>query len=91
MMTKRQRIETVLAGEVPDKTPISLWYHFGTQHEPGDIIAQLALEFFRYYDLDWLKVMNDYPYPLIPNYQKYYQQVYDYNHYCYLHYLSQPV
>ena len=52
-MTKRQRIETVLAGEVPDKTPISLWYHFGTQHEPGDIIAQLALEFFRYY-LQWL-------------------------------------
>lgn len=64
MMTKRQRIETVLAGEVPDKIPISLWYHFGTQHEPGDIIARLALEFFRYYDLDWLKVMNDYPYPL---------------------------
>ena len=42
----------------------SLWYHFGTQHESGDITAQLALEFFRYYDLDWLKVMNDYPYPL---------------------------
>ncbi|HKK48050.1 MAG TPA: uroporphyrinogen decarboxylase family protein, partial [Alkalispirochaeta sp.] len=63
-MTKKERVEASLAGREFDRPPVSFWYHFGTQHEPGERIAELELEFFRYYDLDFLKVMNDYFYPM---------------------------
>ena len=63
-MTKKERVEASLAGEEFDRPPVSFWYHFGTQHEGGERIAELELEFFRYYDLDYLKLMNDYYYPM---------------------------
>ena len=53
-----------LAGREVDRPPVSFWYHFGVQHAPGQRIAEVSLEFFRYYDLDWLKLMNDYFYPM---------------------------
>lgn len=53
----------VLAGEPVDRPPVSLWYHFGIQHESGERFAETTLAFFHYYDLDFLKVMNDYYYP----------------------------
>lgn len=63
-MTKTERVEKTLAGTEVDRPPISFWYHFGVQHEGGERIAELSLEFFRYYDLDYLKLMNDYYYPM---------------------------
>ncbi len=63
-MTKIERIDTTLQGGEVDHPPVSLWYHFGIQHGNGDAFARTCLEFFEYYDLDWLKVMNDYFYPL---------------------------
>jgi uroporphyrinogen decarboxylase len=63
-MNKLERIDSVLAGREPDRPPVSLWYHFGIQHGNGESFARTCLEFFEYYDLDWLKVMNDYFYPL---------------------------
>ncbi|MEX2443783.1 MAG: uroporphyrinogen decarboxylase family protein [Alkalispirochaeta sp.] len=63
-MTKKERVEASLAGKPFDRPPVSFWYHFGTQHETGERIAELELEFLRYYDLDYLKVMNDYYYPM---------------------------
>jgi uroporphyrinogen decarboxylase len=63
-MTKIERIDTTLQGGEVDYPPVSLWYHFGIQHGSGDAFARTCLEFFEYYDLDWLKVMNDYFYPL---------------------------
>lgn len=62
-MNKKQLVERVLAGEAVERPPVSLWYHFGIQHESGERFAQTTLAFFRYYDLDFLKVMNDYYYP----------------------------
>jgi uroporphyrinogen decarboxylase len=62
-MHKIERIDTVLAGEAPDRPPVSLWYHFGLQHRSGADIARASLEFFTHYDFDFLKVMNDYFYP----------------------------
>ena len=62
-MHKMERIDAVLAGYVPDRPPVSLWYHFGLQHLGGDGIARASLEFFEHYDFDFLKVMNDYFYP----------------------------
>jgi uroporphyrinogen decarboxylase len=63
-MNKIERIDRVLEGKEVDRPPLSLWYHFGVQHGGGDRFARLALEYFRCYDLDFLKVMNDYFYPM---------------------------
>ncbi len=63
-MNKIERVDAVLSGEEPDRTPLTLWYHFGVQHGKGGKFATLILDYFRHYDFDYLKVMNDYFYPL---------------------------
>ncbi|HSC71353.1 MAG TPA: uroporphyrinogen decarboxylase family protein [Candidatus Methylomirabilis sp.] len=63
-MTKVERVRATLAGQPVDRPPFSLWYHFGNQHASAERTAQAHLEFFEFYDLDLLKVMNDYDYPM---------------------------
>jgi uroporphyrinogen decarboxylase len=63
-MTKIERVRAALSGAEVDRPPFSAWYHFGLQHAPAERTAQAHLEFFAAYDLDWLKVMNDYSYPM---------------------------
>lgn len=63
-MTKIERVRAALAGAPVDHPPFTLWYHFGTQHAEPTRTAQVHLEFFEAYDLDLLKVMNDYDYPM---------------------------
>lgn len=62
-MNKIERVDRVLQGEPVDFPPLSLWYHFGIQHGSGARFAGTVLEYFNHYDLDFLKVMNDYFYP----------------------------
>jgi uroporphyrinogen decarboxylase len=61
---KIELVDRVLRGESVDRAPLSLWYHFGVQHGEGRRFALLALDCFRHYDFDFLKVMNDYFYPM---------------------------
>ena len=63
-MNRIERVERVLSGKEPDRPPLSLWYHFGVQHGGGERLARLAVDFFRHYRFDFLKVMNDYFYPM---------------------------
>jgi uroporphyrinogen decarboxylase len=63
-MTPIERMRAALAGHPVDRPPFSIWYHFGLQHAPPERTAQAHLEFFDAYHLDWLKVMNDYSYPM---------------------------
>ena len=63
-MDKIERMRMTLAGKPVDRPPFSLWYHFGNQHASPERTAQVHLEFYDYYDLDFLKVMNDYDYPM---------------------------
>ncbi|HEX2482361.1 MAG TPA: uroporphyrinogen decarboxylase family protein, partial [Methylomirabilota bacterium] len=63
-MSKIERVRAALAGAEVDRPPFSVWYHFGTQHAAAERTAQIHLEFFETYKLDWLKVMNDYSYPM---------------------------
>lgn len=63
-MTKIERVRAALSGAEPDRPPFALWYHFGLQHAPAERTAEAHLEFFEAYDLDWLKLMNDYSYPM---------------------------
>ncbi len=63
-MTKIERVRAALAGQPVDRPPFSIWYHFGNQHATPAWTAQAHLDFFEFYDLDLLKVMNDYDYPM---------------------------
>jgi uroporphyrinogen decarboxylase len=63
-MTPIERVRAALQGRPVDRPPFSIWYHFGLQHAPAERVAQAHLEFFDAYHLDWLKVMNDYSYPM---------------------------
>lgn len=63
-MNKIERVTNALNGYEVDRPPFSFWYHFGLQHMPGEVHAEAELDFYRAYDLDFLKVMSDYPYPL---------------------------
>jgi uroporphyrinogen decarboxylase len=65
-MNKFERIRATLAGQPVDHPPMTIWYHFGNQHASAELTAQVHLEFFEHYDLDLLKVMNDYDYPNPP-------------------------
>ena len=65
-MTKIERVRAALAGRPVDRAPFTVWYHFGNQHAPAERTAQVHLEFFDHYDLDLLKLMNDYDYPMPP-------------------------
>jgi uroporphyrinogen decarboxylase len=62
-VNKIERVRAALAGRPVDRAPFTVWYHFGTQHAPAERVAQVHLEFFDHYDLDLLKLMNDYDYP----------------------------
>lgn len=62
-MTKKERVERVLNGQDVDYPPVSLWYHFGVQHAAGEPFAKISLDYFKHYDFDFLKLMNDYFYP----------------------------
>lgn len=63
-MNKKELVDRVLAGESVERPPLSLWYHFGVQHGRGEAFAKITLDYFNYYDFDFLKVMNDYFYPV---------------------------
>jgi len=62
-VNKQERVLAALKGEAVDRLPWSIWYHFGNQYAPGDAIAETQLSFFERFDLDFMKVMNDYTYP----------------------------
>jgi uroporphyrinogen decarboxylase len=65
-MTKKQRVLAAIEGkaEALDRPPVSVWYHFGTQFQDGRRLGELEASFFRHYDFDFLKMMNDYPWPM---------------------------
>lgn len=63
-MNKLERVRAALSGSPLDHPPFTVWYHFGLQHASAERMAQAHLDFFEAYDLDWLKLMNDYSYPM---------------------------
>ncbi len=63
-MTKRARFNAALRSEPVDRVPISTWLHFGSEHLNGEDSARRHVDFYKAYDWDYLKVMNDYRFPL---------------------------
>ena len=53
---KRERLETVLSGSKPDRTPVALWRHFPVDDQkPGELTAA-TLDFQKEFDFDFIKV-----------------------------------
>jgi uroporphyrinogen decarboxylase len=63
-LNKIERVTRALKGDEIDRPPFSFWYHFGLQHMPGRKYAEAQIDFYRAFDPDFVKIMNDYPYPL---------------------------
>ncbi len=65
-MDKRKRVLAALEGKMDsiDRPPVSVWYHFGIAFLGGKRIGELQADYFRAFDLDFLKMMNDFPWPL---------------------------
>ncbi|HVQ61161.1 MAG TPA: hypothetical protein VMS53_03675, partial [Burkholderiales bacterium] len=63
-MNKIERVVRALKGDETDRPPFSFWYHFGLQHMAGRKYAEAQVDFYRAFDVDFIKVMNDYPYPM---------------------------
>ncbi|HEX2978670.1 MAG TPA: uroporphyrinogen decarboxylase family protein [Anaerolineaceae bacterium] len=56
ILTHRERIETVLAGQRPDRVPVALWRHFPVDDQTPESLAAAALAFQKTYDFDLIKV-----------------------------------
>ena len=55
-LTHRERLESCLTGETPDRTPIGLWRHFPVDDQYPDRLAEAIINFQRAYDFDLVKV-----------------------------------
>lgn len=55
-ISHRQRIETCLAGEKPDRAPVALWRHFPVDDQTPEGLAAAHLAFQGLYDFDFMKV-----------------------------------
>lgn len=55
-MTRWERIQAVLAGERPDRTPVTAWRHFPYHEADPDDLARTTLAFQSEYDWDLVKL-----------------------------------
>lgn len=56
MISHRERLETCLSGERPDRTPVALWRHFPVDDQTPGGLAAATVAFQRAYDFDLVKV-----------------------------------
>lgn len=63
-MNKKERFLTAVSGGEVDRPPVTAWVHFQSDHLDAARTADLHAQFFKAYDWDVLKVMNDYRYPV---------------------------
>ncbi|GAB4266647.1 MAG: hypothetical protein Kow0080_08050 [Candidatus Promineifilaceae bacterium] len=55
-MNKRDRLQTVIAGEKPDRLPVSLWRHWPGDDQQAESLAAAHLKWQQDYDWDFVKV-----------------------------------
>ncbi len=63
-MSKTERVKGVLQGERMDRIPFTFWRHFDLENPTGEKHAEATVAFYRKFDVDLLKVMSDFAYPL---------------------------
>lgn len=62
-MTPWERMSAVLAGEGTDRPAVSFWHHFTPNEAQGRAAIDAHLRHLDSFGIDFLKVMNDNPYP----------------------------
>jgi len=55
-LNHRERLETILAGEKPDRTPIAFWHHLPVDDQDPDRLAAATIAFQKQFDFDLVKV-----------------------------------
>ena len=55
-LSHRERLQTCLRGEQPDRAPVALWRHFPVDDQLPESLATAAINFQRAYDFDLVKV-----------------------------------
>lgn len=55
-LNHKERLERVLAGERPDRVPVSFWRHFPVDDQTPQGLAKAVLGFQERYDFDFVKV-----------------------------------
>ena len=55
-MSHRERLETCIAGERPDRVPVALWRHFPVDDQTPDGLAAATTAFQKTFDFDLIKV-----------------------------------
>jgi uroporphyrinogen decarboxylase len=55
-LNHKERLEKTLAGERPDKVPISFWRHFPVDDQTPQGLARAVIRFQEIYDFDFVKV-----------------------------------
>lgn len=56
MISHRERIQSCLQGEQPDRPPVALWRHFPVDDQRPESLAAASLDYQRTYDFDLVKV-----------------------------------
>jgi uroporphyrinogen decarboxylase len=62
-MNKIQRVAAVIEGRLPDRPPVSFWYHFPADCVAGPRAVEAHVRHVETCDLDFLKIMDDNRYP----------------------------
>ena len=55
-VSHRERLQSVLRGEIPDRVPVALWRHFPVDDQDPQLLANAVLAFQREYAFDLIKV-----------------------------------
>lgn len=64
-LSKRERLEKTIAGEITDRTPVALWRHFPSDDQRPPDFVDSVLTFQRQYDWDFIKVTPSSSYCLL--------------------------
>ncbi len=56
-MNREERVMAVVAGKVPDRIPVSVWYHFSVYDQDPVSLAEAQAEANEKYDFDFIKMM----------------------------------
>lgn len=59
-MDSYRRMQTAIERQPVDQVPVSVWYHFGSEHLAPEKVAKLHVDYQAAYAWDFLKVMFDY-------------------------------
>lgn len=62
-MNKVERVKAVMNNEIPDKIPAGFWFHYKSDYTVEEM-AEAHLKLYRETDMDIIKIMQDYMYPI---------------------------